>query len=462
MKSAPTLCRGGASPETPAPFHRIWNVPDRSVVLAGHRHLLRAVDRTLQAGGLALVCPAEGRCGTGATTAMVELAHRRAHHYDIAWWIPAADPELVPLHLAALAEALGLAGRTGDAEAATARLLDSLRQRDRYLLVFDDAENPRELARFLPTGCGDTVVISSCPDWRGYATAHPVEPFTRSESVALLRARRPDLPVDAATRVAAALEDLPLAVDPAAALLAGSGMGVEQLLRGVRDRMGDGQSDPAAATWDVTFDHLAGEDPAGLALLTLVAWLGPGPVPLHLVTQHPNMLPRILADVVQDPALLARLAAGLRRRGPARITPDGVALHRIPAALLVARTAEEHLGEVADGWAAVAIRLLRDAVPDNPDDPTTWATWLRLIPLVLAATDPARHLDASAADAGRLLHGAARYLGARGQRRASATLSRDADDICGVTSGRPLFEEMPVLARPPGYVLHHCSWRRDV
>jgi hypothetical protein len=65
----------------------------------GLLHLLTAVHRTVQADGRALLCPAEGRAGTGATTAMVEFAHRHAHDHDIAWWIPAADPELVPIHL---------------------------------------------------------------------------------------------------------------------------------------------------------------------------------------------------------------------------------------------------------------------------------------------------------------------------------------------------------------------------
>ena len=413
------------------PADRIWSIPDRSVVLPGHRQLLAAVHRTLRAGEPALLSTDGARTGTGATTTAIEFAHRHARDYEVAWWIPAADPELVPIELATLAEALGLARVTDDAEAATSRLLDALRHRDRYLLVFDDTENPRQLARFLPAGAGDVVIVSPDPDWRTYATAHPVRPFTRAESVALLRARRPDLPVDAADRVAAALEDLPLAVDPAAALLAESGMDVEQLLRRLLDRIGHGdRSDPAVAIWDVTFDRLAAEDPAALALLTLVAWLGPEPMPLRLVVDHPHALPRTLADTVRDPAAFDRLTTGLRLRGPARTTPASVALHRVPAALLMARTAGEHPGDAVDGWAGAAIRLLQAAVPADPDVPATWTTWRRLLPLVLTATDPARRLDGADADAGWLLGRAARYLHARGQRRAAARLSRDANDLC--------------------------------
>ena len=112
------------------------------MVLAGHRRLLAAVQRTLQAGRRVLLCPTAGRAGTGATTAMVEFAHRNARDYDIAWWIRAADPELVPDELAALAETLGVAGTDDDAETAAARALQALRHRDRYLIVFDDGCQP--------------------------------------------------------------------------------------------------------------------------------------------------------------------------------------------------------------------------------------------------------------------------------------------------------------------------------
>jgi hypothetical protein len=429
-------------PSAQAPSDRAWNVPDRSVMLAGHRQLLAAVHHTLRANEPALLCNAEARAGAGATTAILEFAHRHAYDYDIVWWIPAADPELVPIEMAALAEALGLAGTTDDPEVATAQLLRTLQHRDRYLLVFDNAENPRQLARFLPTGHGHLVIISADPDWRAFATAHTVEPFTRAESIALLCTRRPDLSVEAAAQIATILKDLPLAVDPAAGLLADTGTSVELLLKLLSDRTVDhrtrsgGNPNPIAAMWAVAFDHLAADDPATLALLTLLAWLGPEPVPLRLITEHPHELPESLADTARNPTVLAERTTGLRRRGLVQITPDSVALHRIPAALLLARTDHEHPEDAAGGWVAAAVRLLRAAVPENPSDPTSWATWKQLLPLVLSATNPGRRLDDATADAGWLLHQAATYLDVRGQARAAEALHRDADDLSAARGGR--------------------------
>jgi hypothetical protein len=47
----------------------------------------------------------------------------------------------------------------------------------------------------------------------------------------------------------------------------------------------------------------------------------------------------------------------------ARITPDSMQVHRVPAALLRARTRQD---EDSGGWATIVIRLLAGAVPTDP------------------------------------------------------------------------------------------------
>jgi hypothetical protein len=153
-----------------------------------------------------------------------------------------------------------------------------------------------------------------------------------------------------------------------------------------------------------------------LQLLTVVAWLGPEPVPLSLVTGHPDQLPPELAVAARDPLAFAEVTAVLRRRGMARITPDSMQVHRVPAALLRARTRDDKKDEDSGGWAVIVIRLLRGAVPADPwNNPPTWSHWRALLPHVLAATDPNLPLEPAGEDVPWLLDRAASYLHTRGE-----------------------------------------------
>ena len=60
------------------------------------------------------------------------------------------------------------------------------------------------------------LITSGNPDWHELATPLPVDVFTPAESRATLRARVPQLTEDEADELAAALEQLPLAITQAA------------------------------------------------------------------------------------------------------------------------------------------------------------------------------------------------------------------------------------------------------
>jgi hypothetical protein len=95
-------------------------------------------------------------------------------------------------------------------------VLAELRERGRWLLVFDNAGNPEDIAGWLPGGGGHVLVTSRVGGWAEVAVPVPVDVLARAESVALLRGRVPGLGEGDAGRVAAALGDLPLAVAQAA------------------------------------------------------------------------------------------------------------------------------------------------------------------------------------------------------------------------------------------------------
>ena len=342
----PTASMGaavGGGPRPPGSLPAVWNLARRNLGFTGRDDMLNRLHDTLSAGDRVAVQALHGMGGVGKTQLALEYAHRFAGEYDLVWWIPAEQPELIGDHLATLAQKLHLAPAGTTTPDAVEALQDHLRQMPRWLLVFDNAEDRDQLTGWLPDGPGRVLITSRNPQWTGVAVPVDVDVFTRPESVALLHTHLPHLDETDADLLAAALGDLPLAVGQAADLLAETHLPVRTYLTELAAHTADllrqgrpaaGYPAPLAATITLTADRLTTADPAAAHLLYLCARLGPEPIPADLFTTRTDLLPDPLTEVAGKPVAFARTLAQLGRYGLARLTDTGPILHRLVQAVL--------------------------------------------------------------------------------------------------------------------------------
>src|ERR1035438_7846010 len=175
----------------------IWgNVPQRNMNFTGREDLLAELRRRQGPTGdkrITAVVPGDpmpralqGLGGVGKTAVAIEFAYRNRADYDLVWWIQSDQLPLVRSALAALAEPLGLeAARASGIEAAVAQVRDALRRGEpysRWLLIFDNADEPDELYKIIPQGPGDVLITSRNNHWQSAVSTVQLNVFTRAES----------------------------------------------------------------------------------------------------------------------------------------------------------------------------------------------------------------------------------------------------------------------------------------
>jgi hypothetical protein len=167
-----------------------------------------------------------GTGGVGKTQLAAAYARARlADSWRLIAWVNAQDSETILAGLAAVAQATGLSvggSRLGAADAGQAvrRWLEA--DGSRRLLIFDGVEDPGLLRPFVPAAGAARVLITMTQEPRAeLGTSVPVDVFSAEEALALLDERTGLTDEVGASAVAAELGHLPLALDQAAAVIAG-------------------------------------------------------------------------------------------------------------------------------------------------------------------------------------------------------------------------------------------------
>ena len=435
------IAPGTVAPQEPGLTRRVLgDLPARNLGFTGRAKLLSAVRRQLIAGNRAVVQALHGMGGVGKTQLAVEYAHRFAAGYDLVWWINAEQLELVLEQTASLAVAVGLVPADTAIPAAAAAAKEYLRNSGRWLLIFDNAEDPAAIRALLPDGPGHVLITSRNPAWGEIAVPLEVGVFTRADSVALLRRQTKKLAGPDAERIAELLGDLPLAIAQAAGVLAETSMSAEEYLEALGEEVERVLDAGAPATYPVSLaavvriaiQKVAAVDLAAAQLLTVCAFFAPEPVPIGwfagIAKVNPGVLPDALAAIASSSFALRQCVALLARHGLARATREGLLLHRLTAAIAGHAITPPQQAAMR----ATAEQLLLAAGPADAYDAATWPAWAAILPHLI-------HLDLATSsndDLRELACTGALVMYLRGDSRAGGDLAQHLYRVWSVSLGQ--------------------------
>jgi tetratricopeptide repeat protein/NB-ARC domain-containing protein len=437
--------RDGRGPRAARDVPAIWgNVPQRNKNFTGREDLLTDLRDRVTADVTAVLAHAlHGMGGVGKTQLAIEYAYRQMSDYDLIWWVPADQVPLAKSSIAALAPRLGLddvvPGRVDDAVNA---VLDALRRGEpygRWLLIFDNADQPEDVRELLPVGSGHVIVTSRNHRWQNMADSVEVDVFSRPESLEFLRRRVAGITNAEADRLAEELGDLPLALEQAGALQVEAGMSVEEYLDLLASETTKvlSESRPSdypvgvAAAWSLSMERVKERTPGAWQLLRRCAFFGAEPIKFDLFKQGRYVLGPPLRDEVGDPIQFGRAIRELGRYALARIDNfhKTLQVHRLIQRLLQDEMSED---EAASLRHEVHL-LLAAADPDGPADIDNYPRYDELlahaIPSHLVACSP------DLVDGRRLVRNLVNYLRNIGDLRTADQLSQEALDRWLADSG---------------------------
>nr|BFE70121.1 hypothetical protein GCM10020092_034220 [Actinoplanes digitatis] len=340
-----------------------------------------------------------GMGGIGKTQIALEYAHRFRTAYDVIWWVTAEPVAFVDAQLTDLGRRLGLQLGTVAPENAR-KVLDALNRGEphkRWLLIFDNADEPSRIDGFLPTGPGHVLVTSRNPQWGNRAQTVPIDVFARRESVEHFVSRTPTMTSVDANRLADLLGDLPIAVAAAAAFLAETDFKVSSFVQDVEERgphtiplpAPEGvertpnqqvQAQSVQVIWDFSLNRLRERSVAAYRLLQLCSVMDTG-VALELI--YGEEMAQALMPF--DPSLTERLLRGrmvqeINRLALARVEPrtdeprgeassGRMSVHRLVQHAVRSRMTEE---EETQARHQVHLVLARSRPGGEVEDPETW------------------------------------------------------------------------------------------
>lgn len=418
-----------ADPRRKSIYARTFHgVPARNPHFTGRDAVLDRLHATLMGSdgqGSATQVALHGMGGIGKTSIVAEYAHRSGAEYAGVWWAPAQNRAVLTTSLAEFATELDpQLAREDDVKIAALTALHKIgRSATPWLLVYDNVESPEAIADLMPGRGVRLIITTRWADWVGRAAEIEVDLFELESAVEFLLTRSGRNDREGAARLAAALENLPLALDHAGAYARLTGMSFDRYGERLEEMIakaprGAAYPQSVGATFGLAIEQARKLCPPTETLLAFFVVLGPDRIPLDLVDDS------ILSEDDRVEALMALTEVSLVDHVPGPDGTQAISVHRLVRAAMRSRL--NAAGKIAAALHTAVERLAAAFPDDGYGNPNSWPRCGQLLPHVLALREEAKNVGIETKQLAHLLDGAANFLNGRSAFQAAEPLYREA------------------------------------
>ena len=372
--------------------HKAWKIfHEENFNFAGREELLESLENNLNKGEAAALTQAiHGLGGIGKTQLAVKYTYKYQKQYEVIWWLRAEEETTLASDYGRLALELAVTTSVKVEEQiqATQNWLNS---NDKWLLVFDNATDSKIIHRYVPNKhLGHIIITSRNPNWGAIATPLQVRIWTEKESLDFLLNRLSfsldERQREKAKELGEELGYLPLALAQAAAYIDNNNQDIEaylQLFRTQRQELWKNEEAPihyiekqagkskgenkekytVATTWLTALGKIK-KTTGAKEVLTLCAFLAPDNIPIDIIVEHSNHLPKKLANTLKDKLKQNQAIKTLCSYSLINKINNDVSIHRLIQTVIHDLLTPKQQKE----WTNITTKLISEALPHEPLD----------------------------------------------------------------------------------------------
>ena len=292
------------APPFPKTLPRVWNLPNAPEVIVGRSILIEKLHQLLtsaQSEAARVVLVAMG--GAGKTQLAIQYANFQRSNYEVVWLLRADTVQHLSDDFLALGRSIGLNLEEYDQSARISAVRTWCEKHDDWLLIFDNAIDPKDVEPFLPHGSNGHVVLTSRnTTWPPPFKVLDVSVLTSAEAVEFLSEHLNSTDIPAMERLSHTVGNLPLGLELAASFIKNRGISIDEFVKTAKDQEEGSPKDSIAILVRQSLPRVEADSWLAPRLLYICAFWNSDDIPYALF---------------QSEASLVRSAAYNRRRSAA-------------------------------------------------------------------------------------------------------------------------------------------------